>query len=183
MDLDSDMNATPLAKLAPAVQSRADQGRADPPNYADLLTNMDVQPGRVPGLGTQHAQHAPPADDADDADGDDGYAQAMQMQHAAQYAQYMNQQPMYAPTPPVHHAPPPPPPPRAPRRRRGIAGFLRQNRDALIVAAVAFAMLQYGAPRLRMIPGMTGPGGGLNSLGLGLLAAMIGFSTRINGWV
>jgi hypothetical protein len=185
MDLDSDMNATPLAKLAPAVQSRADQGRVDnPPNYADLLTNMDVQP-RAPGagLGNHHVgnHHTPPPDSDDDDDGQQDYARAMQMQQAAQYAQYMNQQPMYAPQ--QQPQPPPPPPRRQPRRSRGISGFLRQHRDVLIVAAIAFGMLHFGAPRLRMVPGMTGPTGGLNALGLGVLAIVIGFGTRVNGWV
>jgi hypothetical protein len=188
MDLDSDMNATPLAKLAPAVQSRADQGRVDnPPNYSDLLNTMDVQPGRAPGVGLGNVQQ-PQSDDGDDDDGgDDGreYARALQMQQAAQYAHYMNQHPMQMPqmSAPQMSAAPPPPPTRRQRRPRGLSGIMRQYRDVLVVAAIAFAMLHFGAPRLRMVPGMTGPTGGLNALGLGVLALVIGFGTRVNGWL
>lgn len=181
MDLEADMNATPLAKLAPVVQTRADQARVDPPNYADLLSSMDVsQPhGAAPLGGGGHMGGGMGGGDAELA----SQLAAAQQQLAAQQHLAAQQLASWAPA----QAAATPRPARLASGRKpargGVVALLRRHRDLLIVAGVAFAVLQYGAPRLRGLPGLTTPAGGLNTLGLGLLSLVIGFATRVGDFL
>jgi hypothetical protein len=160
MDLDSDMNATPLSKLQPMVQTRADGPRVDPPNYTDLLNTMDVQPAAAAAAPVQYYQDEPPTQ----------YSQ----QQPDMYHQYAQQQPqiVYVPEP-AQRAPPP-----ATDGGGALTRALRQHKDILVVAALAFAAMHFGAPRLRGGSALVNSTGGLNVLGLGLLALAIGFGTR-----
>jgi hypothetical protein len=157
MDLDSDMNATPLSKLQPVVQTRADGPRVDPPNYTDLLNTMDV--------------HSQP----------EAAAQAQYYQEPAPAAQYYQQPPeMYhQQQPQIVYVPEPAQAP-APAAQSGgaLTRALRQHKDILVVAALAFVAMHFGAPRLRGVSALVNATGGLNVLGLGLLALAIGFGTR-----
>lgn len=158
MDLDSDMNATPLSKLQPVVQTRADGPRVDPPNYTDLLNTMDV--------------HSQP----------EAAAQAQYYQEPAPAAQYYQQSPpeMYHQQPQIVYVPEPAQAaaPAAAGGGGALTRALRQHKDILVVAALAFVAMHFGAPRLRGVSALVNATGGLNMLGLGLLALAIGFGTR-----
>ena len=164
MDLDSDMNATPLSKLQPVVQTRADGPRVDPPNYTDLLNTMDVhsQPAAAAAAAAAPVQY---------------YQDEYSQQPPDTYNQYVQQQPqiVYGPEPPT----------AAPAAAGGgaLTRLLRQHKDILVVAALAFAAMHFGAPRLRGVSALVNSTGGLNMLGLGLLALAIGFGTRASAMI
>jgi hypothetical protein len=158
MDLDSDMNATPLSKLQPVVQTRADAPRVDPPNYTDLLNTMDV-----------HSQPAAPQVQY--------YQEPQPDMYATQPPQYVQQQPQ------IVYVPEPAAPVAEPAAGGTLTRLLRQHKDILIVAALAFAAMHFGAPRLRGVSALVNSTGGLNMLGLGLLALAIGFGTRASAMI
>ena len=164
MDLDSDMNATPLSKLQPVVQTRADGPRVDPPNYTDLLNTMDV--------------HSQPAAAAAAAAPVQYYQDEYSQQPPDTYNQYVQQQPqiVYVPEPPKAA-------PAAAGGGGALTRLLRQHKDILVVAALAFAAMHFGAPRLRGVSALVNSTGGLNMLGLGLLALAIGFGTRASAMI
>ena len=89
MSYADDMNATPLNKLPPpVVQSKQDlMGPAAPPNYKDLLTNMDVNAGPP---AASRAQQMMMMQQQEDNEPEEYYTQQQQQQQ---------QQMMYGPPP------------------------------------------------------------------------------------
>jgi hypothetical protein len=161
MDLESDMNATPLSKLQPVVQSRADGPRVEPTNYTDLLNTMDVNSHQPAAQPPPPAYSSPPA-----------YYQDPPADYYAAPPQQAAPQIVYVPEP------------AAPAPAGGsLTRLLRQHKDILVVAALAFAAMHFGAPRLRGVPALVNATGGLNMLGLGLLALAIGFGTRASAMI
>ena len=195
MSYADDMNATPLNKLPPpVVQSKQDLmgGPAAPPNYKDLLTNMDVGPpvaSRAQQMMMQQQDDEP----------EEFYPQEQQQQQ-----QHM----MYGPPPqgmfPGYNTynsydPPPQQQPRHEPSHRssskklksalkdknggGVLGFLKTHKNVIIVALVAFLAMRYLAPRLRAFPMMLSPMGGLSMPGMAVVALVIGASTKVSDYI
>ncbi len=194
MSYADDMNATPLNKLPPPlVQSKQDAGAAAPPNYKDLLNNMDVNAGNAgPSRAQQQMMMMQQQDDGDD----EQYYPQQQQQYPPQ---------MYGPPPPgmypgynTYNSYEPPPQRHEPSHRSskktksalkdkksggggggGVMGFLKANKNVLIVAIVAFLAMRFVAPRLRAFPMMLSPMGGLSAPGMAIVALLIGASTKV----
>lgn len=193
MSYADDMNATPLNKLPPpVVQSKHDMGSTAPPNYKDLLTNMDVNAGGPPVSRAQQMMMMQQQDEPEEY-----YPQQQQQQP---------QQMMYGPPPPGmfpgyntynSYDPPPQQPRHEPSHRSskkpksalkdksggGVMGFLKTHKNVLIVAIVAFLAMRYLAPRLRAFPMMLSPMGGLSAPGMAVVAIIIGASTKVTDYV
>lgn len=201
MSYADDMNATPLNKLPPpVVQSRQDAGPSAPPNYKDLLTNVDVNArGAPPSRAQQQMMMMQQQQQQEEDVPDDEY-----------YPQQQPQQPqhmMYGPPPqgmypgyntynnydlPQKHEPSH----RSSSKKKsalkdkkgggnggGVMGFLKANKNVLIVAIVAFLAMRFVAPRLRNFPMMLSPMGGLSAPGMAVLALLIGASTKVADYV
>jgi hypothetical protein len=197
MSYADDMNATPLNKLPPpVVQSKQDlMGPTAPPNYKDLLTKMDVNAGPPTA---SRAQQMMMMQQQQDDEPEEYYPQQQQQQ----------QQMMYGPPPQgmfpgynTYNSYEPPPQQQQPRHEPshrsskklksalkdknggGIIGFLKANKNVIIVAIIAFLAMRYVAPRLRAFPMMLSPAGGLSAPGMAVIALLIGASTKVSDYV
>lgn len=198
MSYADDMNATPLNKLPPpVVQSKQDLvGPAAPPNYKDLLTNVDINSMASPAPSRAQQQMMMMQQQQEDDD-DEYYPQQQQQQP---------QQMMYGPPPAgmypgynTYNSYDPPPQRHEPSHRSskksksalkdkkssggGVMGFLKTHKNVLIVAIIAFLAMRYVAPRLRNFPMMLSPMGGLSAPGMAVIALLIGMSTKVADYV
>jgi hypothetical protein len=196
-DFDGDANATPLAKLAPAIlQSKQQQiaagggggggGMNEIPQYAEMM---------------KAAQQGPPLPTIQDTPRPDLLHQMHQVQHQMYnepYAPPQQPPPQFMPPPvydqPAHHHQrrvrfadedfEPEEPARKRRRARDayapfqsgpVAPWWHKYKPGLLVAAIVFVMLVYGVPRIKTsVPYVLSPTGKLNAVGLGAVALLCG---------
>lgn len=201
--MDSDMNATAIAKLPPpVVQSKVDmQAPGAPPSYKELLQSVDIA-----------APHAQVPQQPSIAPQQQMMMQQQQLYQQPQQQHVMAQQyPAYdqgddqsewqpvAPEPRRHghghghghgsHRNPHHRQYRAedlrpalktePSSRGGLLQRVKDHQTVIIVAIVAFLAMKYAAPKLRSFPAMATATGGLSAIGLITLALLIGSSTKI----
>jgi len=196
MSYADDMNATPLNKLPPpVVQSKQDlMGPAAPPNYKDLLTNMDVNAGPP---AASRAQQMMMMQQQEDNEPEEFYPQEQQQQQMMygpppqgmfpgyntynSYDQPQQQQPRHEPS---HRSSKKPKSALKDKNGGGgVMGFLKTHKNVIIVALVAFLAMRYLAPRLRAFPMMLSPVGGLSVPGMAVVALLIGASTKVSDYV
>lgn len=181
-----DMNATPLSKLVPQVQSKSDAPRVEAaPSYAEIMRDMEKQ-------------HPAPAMQAAPMQGSPMPMQAAQMQAAPMDAAPGQQQATHAPVVVKkkvrfeefdsddddddyghrHQRRRPLPPPEPPAGMGAqLLAWLREYRASLLVVILVFALLAYGVPRLQRTTSLQvllGPTGALNTFGAALLALATG---------
>jgi len=172
-----DINATPLDRLPdvpmPMVQTKRDLPPVQPQTYESLLKEHQTQgPQMQPQMQAQQQEYAAgPA-------GQQFYQQQQQeygagqyqpqqqyaqpQQHAQQPQQYAQQPQQYA----QQYAPQYAPPPQdylpqgqqmvsteraKPKRASGALGMLTDNRHALAVLALVYAVIMYAMPRLQAL--------------------------------